>query len=64
MMTRVGALVKNGDGKNEETDSPRRHRGPGVGNREVFGNLLEAKVLVEEWRRQYNEEINMEAEVR
>jgi putative transposase len=24
-------------------------------NREVFGNLLEAKVLVEEWRRQYNE---------
>jgi transposase InsO family protein len=23
--------------------------------REVFGNLLEAKVLVEEWRRQYNE---------
>jgi putative transposase len=25
-------------------------------NREVFGNLLEAKVLVEEWRRQYNEE--------
>jgi putative transposase len=25
-------------------------------NREVFGNLLEAKVLVEEWRRQYNEQ--------
>ena len=25
-------------------------------NREVFGNLLEAKVLVEGWRRQYNEE--------
>lgn len=25
-------------------------------NREVFGNLLEAKVLVEDWRRQYNEE--------
>jgi putative transposase len=24
-------------------------------NREVFGNLLEAKVLVEQWRRQYNE---------
>lgn len=24
-------------------------------NREVFGNLLEAKVLVEEWRRQYND---------
>lgn len=24
-------------------------------NREVFGNLIEAKVLVEEWRRQYNE---------
>jgi transposase InsO family protein len=24
-------------------------------NREVFGNLLEAKVLVEDWRRQYNE---------
>ena len=24
-------------------------------NREVFGNLLEAKVLVEEWRRHYNE---------
>ena len=23
-------------------------------NREVFGNLLEAKVLVEEWREQYN----------
>lgn len=25
-------------------------------NREVFGNLLEAKVVVEDWRRQYNEE--------
>lgn len=25
-------------------------------NREVFGNLLEAKVLVEAWRRQYNEQ--------
>lgn len=25
-------------------------------NREVFGNLLEAQVMVEEWRRQYNEE--------
>jgi putative transposase len=25
-------------------------------NREVFGNLLEARVLVEEWRREYNEE--------
>lgn len=25
-------------------------------DREVFGNLLEAKVLVEDWRRQYNEE--------
>jgi len=25
-------------------------------NREAFGNLLEAKVLVEEWRRRYNEE--------
>jgi putative transposase len=25
-------------------------------NREVFGNLLEAKVLVEEWRRHYNEQ--------
>lgn len=25
-------------------------------NREAFGNLLEAKVLVEEWRRQYNEQ--------
>jgi putative transposase len=25
-------------------------------NREVFGNLLEAKVLVEDWRRQYNEQ--------
>jgi transposase InsO family protein len=25
-------------------------------NRETFGNLLEARVLVEEWRRQYNEE--------
>jgi putative transposase len=25
-------------------------------NREVFGNLLEAQVLVEEWRREYNEE--------
>lgn len=25
-------------------------------NREVFGNLLEAKVVVEEWRRQYNEQ--------
>ena len=24
-------------------------------NRELFGNLLEAKVLVEQWRRQYNE---------
>ena len=24
-------------------------------NREVFGNLLEAKVIVEDWRRQYNE---------
>ena len=24
-------------------------------NREVFGNLLEAKVLVEQWRQQYNE---------
>jgi putative transposase len=24
-------------------------------NREVFGNMLEAKVLVEDWRRQYNE---------
>jgi len=24
-------------------------------NREVFGNLLEARVLVEEWRREYNE---------
>ena len=24
-------------------------------NREVFGNLLEAKVLVEAWRQQYNE---------
>jgi transposase InsO family protein len=24
-------------------------------NREVFGNLLEAKVLIEDWRRQYNE---------
>jgi transposase InsO family protein len=24
-------------------------------NREVFGNLLEAKVLVEDWRKQYNE---------
>ena len=24
-------------------------------NREVFGNLLEAQVLVEEWRREYNE---------
>jgi transposase InsO family protein len=23
-------------------------------NREVFGNLLEAKVLIEAWRRQYN----------
>ncbi len=25
-------------------------------NREVFGNLLEAKVLVEDWRREYNEQ--------
>lgn len=25
-------------------------------NREVFGNLLEAKVLIEDWRRQYNEQ--------
>jgi len=24
-------------------------------NREIFGNLLEAKVLVEQWRREYNE---------
>jgi putative transposase len=24
-------------------------------NREVFGNLLEAQIMVEEWRRQYNE---------
>jgi len=25
-------------------------------NREIFGNLLEAKVVVEDWRRQYNEQ--------
>ena len=25
-------------------------------NREVFGNLLEAQVLIEEWRREYNEQ--------
>jgi putative transposase len=24
-------------------------------NREIFGNLIEAKILVEDWRRQYNE---------
>jgi hypothetical protein len=28
----------------------------GGGSGGIFGNLLEARVVVEEWRRQYNEE--------